>query len=53
MDTTPKTCPKCGSREYLFRGRKKLPAEGEQPAQTETKYRCKSCEHEWKVRTEG
>ncbi len=43
-------CPKCGSREYVFRGWKKLPTEAEQSAAVETKYRCKACGKEWKVR---
>jgi hypothetical protein len=33
-------CPECGGREYLFRGRKKVAAEGGQPATVKTKYRC-------------
>jgi DNA-directed RNA polymerase subunit M/transcription elongation factor TFIIS len=47
-----KTCPKCGSGQYMFRGRKKSeadPAKGE-PESWETKYRCKTCGHKWKVR---
>ncbi len=48
---TNRTCPECGSGEYTFRSRKKLPAEGGIPESVETKYRCKACEHEWKVRT--
>jgi DNA-directed RNA polymerase subunit M/transcription elongation factor TFIIS len=47
-----KTCPQCGSPDYAFRNRKKLRAEKDQPEATETKYRCKKCAHEWKVRTE-
>ena len=50
-----RTCPRCGSPDYLFRGRKKVPADpgkGEQEG-GETKYRCKACEKEWKVRTPG
>ena len=43
-------CPECGSREYVFRGRKRLPAEAEQPAAVETKYRCRACGKEWKER---
>jgi transposase-like protein len=52
-ETPTKTCPKCGSTEYSFRSRKKIPAEPEkgEPAATETKYRCKKCEKEWKVKT--
>jgi DNA-directed RNA polymerase subunit M/transcription elongation factor TFIIS len=48
-----KTCPKCGSGEYTFRSRKKIPADPEknEPEAIETKYRCKKCEHEWKVRS--
>jgi len=43
-------CPECGSREYVFRGRKKVPAEAGRPAAVETKYRCRACGKEWKVR---
>jgi DNA-directed RNA polymerase subunit M/transcription elongation factor TFIIS len=43
-------CPKCGSREYAFRGRKTITPEADQPAALETKYRCKACGHEWRVR---
>ena len=40
----------CGSGDYAFRGRKSIePGEG-QAAAVETKYRCKACSHEWKVR---
>ena len=46
-------CPECGSREYLFRGRKKVVAEGGQPAAVETKYRCKGCGKEWKEKVPG
>jgi DNA-directed RNA polymerase subunit M/transcription elongation factor TFIIS len=51
--TAARSCPQCGSPDYQFRGRKKLPADpgkGE-PAGWETKYRCKACAKEWKVRT--
>jgi DNA-directed RNA polymerase subunit M/transcription elongation factor TFIIS len=46
-----RTCPKCGSDDYTFRSRKKivLPA-GQDGVAVETKYRCKACGHEWKVR---
>jgi DNA-directed RNA polymerase subunit M/transcription elongation factor TFIIS len=48
--TSPgRTCPKCGSTDYLFRGRKKVTEPGK-PEAVETKYRCKGCGHEWKVR---
>jgi DNA-directed RNA polymerase subunit RPC12/RpoP len=48
----PRTCPACGSSAYLFRGRKTVPPEPGQPdAQAvETKYRCKHCGHQWRVR---
>ena len=45
-----KTCPKCGSGDYQFRGRKKVEAGRGEPEVVETKYRCKACGHEWKVR---
>jgi DNA-directed RNA polymerase subunit M/transcription elongation factor TFIIS len=51
MDETAgeRTCPACGSDEYAFRGRKTVEHEpGKQ--EVETKYRCKKCAHEWKVR---
>ncbi len=46
-----KSCPKCGN--YQFRSRKKITPEAGQDGDevTETKYRCKLCEHEWTVRT--
>jgi DNA-directed RNA polymerase subunit M/transcription elongation factor TFIIS len=43
-------CPKCNRKEYVFRGRKKIVAEGQQPAAIETKYQCKACGHAWKER---
>lgn len=46
--TAPKACPACGG-DYAFRGRK-IVAEPEGPELVETKYRCKACEHEWRVR---
>jgi hypothetical protein len=42
--------PGCGSKEYLFRGRKRVAGEPGKPQAVETKYRCKGCGHEWKVR---
>jgi len=50
--TPSRSCPACGSGEYTFRSRKKIagvPGKGEREA-AETRYRCKACEHEWKVR---
>lgn len=47
-----RTCPQCGSGDYAFRGRKKvattLAVEGGEAV--ETWYRCKSCDHDWRVR---
>ena len=47
-----RTCPACGSADYTFRSRKKIEADPEkgEPEAWETKYRCKACENEWKVR---
>ena len=45
-------CPECSSREYVFRGRKKIAAEAE-PAAVETKYRGRDCGKEWKERVPG
>ena len=52
METTStgRTCPKCGSTDYLFRGRKKVATEPEKPEAVEPKYRCKACGHDLKVR---
>jgi rubredoxin len=48
--TANRTCPECGSADYAFRSRKKIePAQG-RALTIETKYRCKACGHEWKVR---
>ena len=44
-----RTCPACGSEKYMFRGRKKIPPEDGKPEAMETTYRCKECEHAWKV----
>jgi hypothetical protein len=48
-----RTCPACGSAAYPFRGRKKItPEPGQEGEQAvETKYRCKGCGQEWRVRT--
>jgi DNA-directed RNA polymerase subunit M/transcription elongation factor TFIIS len=47
---TGRTCPKCGSTDYRFRGRKTVAAEPGRAEAVETKYRCQACGHEWKVR---
>jgi hypothetical protein len=46
-------CPECGSRDYVFRGRKKIPAQLEQPSAVETTYARKACGHAWKERMPG
>jgi len=52
-ETTPtkKTCPECGSNQYRFRSRKKVPDDTGEAV--ETKYCCRACGHEWRVRTGG
>ncbi len=47
-----RTCPECGSGDYTFRSRKKtVPEPGQEGEEAiETKYRCKACNHEWRVR---
>lgn len=49
-----KTCPTCGAQDYLFRSRKTIPAvpEKNEPESVETKYRCRACGHEWRVRVQ-
>ncbi len=46
-------CPACGSSDYAFRGRKAIPPGDGKAAAVETKYRCKACGQEWKVRVEA
>src|SRR5689334_2999979 len=53
MELPARTCPKCGSGDYLFRGRKKIEPTEDQETAVETKYRCQACGHEWKVRVPG
>jgi DNA-directed RNA polymerase subunit M/transcription elongation factor TFIIS len=50
MESPANRCPKCGSEEYRFRGRKKISADKDRTAAVETKYRCNGCGNEWKVR---
>ena len=50
MEKPARTCPKCGSGDYMFRSRKKIEPVNGQEAAVEAKYRCKACGHEWKVR---
>jgi transposase-like protein len=44
-----RTCPACGSGDYAFRSRKKVESEPGKE-EVETKYRCKECQHDWRVR---
>ena len=50
-----RSCPFCGSGDYTFRNRRQVvPKQGEEgPDEIETKYRCRGCSEEWRVRTEG
>jgi transposase-like protein len=38
-------CPKCEHTGYMFRARKAVEVQGGKFV--ETKYRCRSCAHEW------
>jgi YgiT-type zinc finger domain-containing protein len=49
QQTASRSCPACGSSDYVFRGRKKVEPEPGQAA-VETKYKCRACGEEWKVR---
>jgi DNA-directed RNA polymerase subunit M/transcription elongation factor TFIIS len=40
-------CPKCGSRDFAFRALKKIEPVPGREATIETKFRCKTCGHEW------
>jgi transposase-like protein len=48
--TDKKKCPKCGSEERLVRSRKTIAASDEGPAGVETKYRCRPCGKDYRVR---
>ncbi|WP_020474849.1 hypothetical protein [Zavarzinella formosa] len=55
MFVPDKTCPKCTSPQYKFRGRKPVDAnekKGLHPG-IETKYQCGPCGHSWKVWVPG
>ncbi len=44
-------CPECQAEDYVFRGRKKdKPQEGETGSVIVTKFHCRDCGHQWKVR---
>jgi DNA-directed RNA polymerase subunit M/transcription elongation factor TFIIS len=47
----PRACPKCQSKDYLFRSRRKVKTDAGEV--TETKRRCKACGHEWREITNG
>lgn len=48
-----RTCPECGGNVYVLRGRKQVgPEPGEMEPMLETKYHCRGCVCEWKVRGE-
>jgi transposase-like protein len=51
MEKISRTCPACGNGDYQFRSRKKVAQEGKEAV--ETRYRCKACNHEWKVKVPG
>ena len=48
--TDKKQCTTCGSEERLFRSRKVVAASDEGPPGVETKYRCKACGKDYRVR---
>ncbi len=48
-----RTCPACGSGDYVFRSHKQIEATAEQQAMLETKYRCKGCGKDWKEKVPG
>ena len=46
-----KTCPKCDSSDYTFRAPKMIdPDPDQEHGPVETKYLCKACGYEWKVK---
>jgi DNA-directed RNA polymerase subunit M/transcription elongation factor TFIIS len=40
-------CPKCEHNGYMFRGRRTVDGREDKGKFVETKYRCRSCLHEW------
>jgi transposase-like protein len=51
--TTCRTCPKCGSGNYAFRGRKQIEATADREAMLVTKYLCKDCQADWSETVPG
>jgi hypothetical protein len=48
--TASRSCPVCGSTDYVFGGRKRVEPEPGQEAALETRYAYRACGHEWRVR---
>ena len=44
-------CPECEHKGYMFRARRALDGKPGESGAVETKYRCRSCAHEWRERT--
>jgi hypothetical protein len=40
-------CPKCEHKRYMFRSRRTVDGKPGEGKFVETKYRCRSCAHEW------
>jgi transposase-like protein len=53
MEQPKRTCPECKSEDYQFRSRKRIEGDEKNLPAWETKYRCKACGHEWKVKQTG
>ncbi len=48
-----RSCPFCGSGDYTCRSRRQVVKEPSEPDEVETKYRCRVCSEEWRVKTVG
>jgi len=46
-------CPECASDNRVFRARKIITDETGRPVEMETKYRCRDCGNEWRVKGPG
>jgi hypothetical protein len=40
-------CPKCEHKGYMFRARQTVDGKSGESESVGTKYRCRSCPHEW------